>query len=392
VYVRENGEETREIPDHTGKFLSAAVDGSKVLLSDGTIFDLGSETSTDLTEGSGGFQGLVGQSDDLTSVYFVATTVLTGLANDQGAVAQSGQPNLYSWQNGAVTFVATLLPNDNQLRGVWNASPVKRAAEASPSGRWLTFNSKAELTGVNSVGACEFDPELQKYVGSVPCEEVYLYDSQSGALICASCNPVGAHPLGGSFLRLMMNATGFLQQPRYLTNDGRLYFDSRDALSGLDTNNGVEDVYQYQPTGIGSCAKAGGCVSLISSGRGSYDSNFLATDSSGTNVFFTTRQRLVPIDQDALIDLYDARVGGGFASEAEAPPKECQAEGCQPLLPAPAEPMPNSSGPVGSSNVTPPQNCKKGQVKRRGKCVKKTKHKKHGKKAKQAQARSGGWK
>src|SRR5262249_7716038 len=54
VYVREDGETTREIPE-PGKFLTASADGSKVLLTGGELYDLESETTTDLTKGKGGF-------------------------------------------------------------------------------------------------------------------------------------------------------------------------------------------------------------------------------------------------------------------------------------------------------------------------------------------------
>ena len=42
-------------------------------------------------------------------------------------------------------------------------------------------------------------------------------------------------------------------QSRYLSNDGRLFFNSSDALVPQDTN-GKEDVYEYEPDGIGACA------------------------------------------------------------------------------------------------------------------------------------------
>lgn len=381
VYVREDGERTREIPD-PGKFLTASVDGSKVLLDDGMLYDLQTGALTDLTAGSGGFEGIAGQSDDLSTVYFVANTVVTEAPNPQGAVAQTGGKNLYAWRNGAISFVGTLLANDNQGLHVWSATPVLRTAEASPNGRWLAFNSQAALTGANTVGACEFSAAAQKYVGSKPCEEVYLYDSQTGSLLCPSCNPTGAAPLGGSFLRLLAHAPGSLAQPRYLTNDGRLYFDTRDELSTVDTNNQVEDVYQYEPAGVGSCARAGGCVGLISSGRGSYDSNFLAIDSTGDNVFFTTRQQLVPRDQDALIDLYDARVGGGIAADFAAPPAECLGEGCQPPPPpVQGEPSPGSAAFQGPGNPKP-KKAKKKHHKKHHKHHKKKKGKHHGSSAK----------
>lgn len=373
VYVREDGEQTRELPDHVGKFLSASSDGARVLLSDGVLYDLETGTSTDLTEGHGGFEGILGQGEDLNSVYFVDAALLTGVANSHGEFAQAGHHNLYAWRNGSVKFVAGLLAGDNSERGLWHASPVQRAAEASPDGGWLAFNSKAVLTAANTVGACSFDPNQQKYVGSVPCEEVYLYNADTGALICASCNPNGAHPLGGSFLRTQSGAQGFLEQPRYLTNQGRLYFDSRDALAANDTNNGVEDVYQFEPFGSGSCGSQGGCVSLLSTGRSRFDSNFLASDPSGMNVFFTTRDRLVPIDEDALIDLYDARVGGGLEFDYAVPPAECSGEGCQPSQPAiPAEAGAASTTVEGNGNVKPKKKSKKHTKKKKHKNKKKS--------------------
>ena len=146
--------------------------------------------------------------------------------------------------------------------------------------------------------------------------------------------------MGLSTLRLIADSPPYLPQPRYLTDEGRLYFDSADSLVGADSNVGAEDVYQYEPQDLGNCAKQGGCVSLISGGRGPYDSNFLTTDPAGEDVFFTTRDHLVARDTDSLIDLYDARVGGG---EAEAvPPVPCQGEGCQPLGPPAPEPVPAS--------------------------------------------------
>jgi WD40-like Beta Propeller Repeat len=375
VYVRENGATTREIPDHVGKFLSASTDGSKLLLSDGILYDLESETSTDLTGGKGGFAGLSGQSDDLSSVYFVDAEVLDETPNGTDAKAKAGQPNLYVWHGGAVSFIATLLPSDNEGLGVWKASPVQRRAEASPDGRWLAFNSTAEATGRPSIGGCEYQASKLEYGGSIPCEEVFLYDSQAGKLTCASCNPVGEHPHGGSFLRLAMSAPGSQSQPRYLTNQGRLFFDSRDSLSVNDTNGKVEDVYEFEPEGVGSCTKQGGCVSLISAGHEATDSNFLAMDEDGKNVFFTTRDQLVLKDKDDLLDVYVAREGGGFASETETARSECQGEACQPQVSAPNDPTPASSSFEGAGNVNEKKAAKKHKKAHKKKHAKK-KHKK----------------
>lgn len=371
VYVRLDGESTIAIPD-PGRFLTASEDGSKVLLDDGHIYDLDAEALTDLTEGKGGFRGVAGQSEDLSHIYFVDSTVLTGEEeNERGAKAQVGKPNLYSWRAGKSAFVATL----NGLDPSFAAAPGRRSAEASLDGRWLAFASFERLTGYDNLGGCSYGGKIQ------PCPEVFLYDSASGELRCPSCNPSGTPPLGsisGQFdvggARLPSTAGNpmpSLPQPRYLTESGRLYFDTTDSLVPSDTNGGVVDVYQYEPEGVGTCTRQGGCVSLISSGHDSSHANFLAMDPTGKNVFFTSRDQLVLPDRDDLIDLYDAREGGGIASETETSRGECQGEACAPSIAAPNDPTPGSSSFEGPGNVD------------EQKAAKKHKHKKrrHGKKA-----------
>lgn len=381
-----NCEESVKAPERVC-FLTATPDGSRALLSDGRIYQLdeggeGYDPSVDLTAGQGGFQGLVGQTDDLSHLYFVDTAVLTGEeVNSEGDKAQAGKDNLYSWENGSIAFVATLPAGDEPS---WEVVPALRMGEASPDGSFLAFLSKAPLTGYGNVGPCDQNSE-----GSVQtaCNEVFLYDSATGELSCPSCNPTTGAPLGNSILRLILNVKGSLPQPRYLTDSGRLFFDSADSLVAADTNHGVEDVYEFEPDGVGGCRREAGCLSLISAGREGVDSNFVAMDSSGDNVFFTTRDRLVPADADQLMDLYDARVGGGFETESQLPPLPCQGEACQPPSPpAPPGPPPGSQGLEGPGNPKPAKKgCKKGQVKKKGKCVKK----KQGKK-KRAQARARG--
>jgi hypothetical protein len=387
VYVREGGETTREIPDHSGRFLTASADGSKLLLSDGHLFDLGDEESmTDLSKGEGGFEGIAGQSEDLSHVYFVDTAVLDEAPNQQGNIARPGRDNLYSWQEGTTTFVATLageagVKNDNaDQQGDWAASPSQRTAESSPDGHWLAFLSRESLTGYDNVGACKFDFVQQRYVPSAPCEEAFLYDAETGDLRCVSCNPGNERPQGRTTLRKIFLAEGSLPQPRYLSDSGRLYFDSANALSPFDTNGNVEDVYQYEPEGVGNCTREGGCVSLISAGHEPVDSNFLTMDPSGKNVFFTTRDQLVLKDKDDLIDVYDAREGGGIPSETETGRGECQGEACQPLYSPPNDPTPGSSSFQGAGDVT--------ETKAARKHAKKHKKKGHAKKKKHAPKRA----
>jgi hypothetical protein len=361
VYVRLNGESTEAIPD-PGKFLAASADGSKVLLSSGHLYDLETEATTDLSEGKGGFQRILGRSEDLSRLYFLDTAVLTGEEeNDRGAKAEVGKENLYAWNEGTTRFIATRLAGDSNN------------AEASPDGGFLAFLSVASLTGYDNTGPC-----LAGFNPISPCVEVFLYDSATQTLTCASCNPTGEHPLGSSELRQILGAVASMPQPRYLTDEGRLYFDSRDSLSRLDTNEGVEDVYQYEPEGVGTCEHEAGCVSLISAGHEAIDSNFLAMDEDGKNVFFTTRDQLSLKDHDDLVDLYDAREDGGIPGETEVARTECEGEACLPAVNAPNDPTPGSSSFEGAGNVD----------ERKAKKHKKKKHAKKHKSHKRSQGRA----
>jgi hypothetical protein len=384
VYLREDGEVTHKIED-PGKFLTASTNGSKLLLSNGHLIDLneGTEEMVDLTQGKGNFLGILGQSEDLSTVYFVDPMALAPGAEDlkcqgshgetkeeqEGKIPPGEGCNLYAWHDGETTFVTKLRSADNSPGGGdWQASPVERTAEASPEGRWVAFISSARQPGVNNLGPC-IRQNGKDNLGA--CDEVFLYDSSTGVLTCASCNQSGAAPLGNSFLPQIVRSPGSLQQPRYLTDSGRLYFDSHDSLTPFDTNDGVEDVYQYEPGGIGTCKRAGGCINLISAGHEPIDSNFLSTDLTGKSIFFTSRDQLVLKDHDDLIDVYDAREGGGFPAETEASRSECQGEACQPVAVGPNDPTPASSSFEGAGNV---------DEKKAAKTHKKAHKKKHAKK------------
>ena len=342
--------------------------------------------------GPGSFLGLAGQSRDLSHVFFFDGKVLTG-ANAEGNQPIEGGNNLYSSNGGSLSFVVTL----GNSGGKSNFPiPALRTAEASESGEWLAFMSTAALTGYDNVGPCAVISGTGKFLPG-PCNEVYLYDAGAQKLVCASCNPSGSSPLGSSYLPtygIFATETG-VPQPRYLSNSGRLFFDSADSLSPFDSNGGgepghaVEDVYEWEPLGVGSCGSSfasGGCLSLISSGRSGTDSNFLGADSSGRNIFFTTRDRLVAVDTDGLMDVYDAREGGGFAEEAA--PQECQGQACQVTAGPPSEPgtASETASPEGPTKKS--RKCKKGLVRHHGKCVKKATSPKHKKKAHSKKAHS----
>jgi hypothetical protein len=381
TYARIAGTETLEIPgpgncrgnvlqQERVCFLTASPDGSRVLLSDGHLAVLNGagtayEASFDLTAGQGGFQGILGASEDLSRVYFVDTKVLTG-ANAEGKSPQEGGFNAYAWHEGGLVFIGT--PRDGTVTigsggayGNVAASASHRTAQVSADGRFLAFMSLVPLTGYDNAhegsGGSTCDTFKEPHPG-VPCQEVFEYDALTERLSCASCDPSGQQPIGPSNLSLLKPNVGIgapLRQPSNLSpaGEGRLFFESQDVLSRRDTNGAIQDVYEFEPGGVDSCKREAGCVYLISSGASANDSMFLDSSANGDNAFFITRAQLLPQDKNEQLDVYDARVGGGIATSE---PEPCAGEACaQAPSPSPLLAFPASSLFSGLGNlITPP--------------------------------------
>jgi hypothetical protein len=370
---------------------------------------------------------MIGAAEDGAVAYFVADGALT---SGEGAVhgdcrlvagaaaAQSCNLYRYDLATHSTHLVAVLSGADDPdwLGGEADGKDLGQlTARVSPNGRWLAFMSERPLSGYENRDLASAEPD----------EEVYLYDAAArggaGALHCASCDPTGARPTGirgpdeipaplvdgpGIWRNrwFAANVPGWtrsdlghaLYQSRYLSDSGRLFFDSSAALVPAD-RDGSEDVYESEPAGVGSCttsstgfsASDGGCLSLISSGTSPQESAFLDASESGNDVFFLTASRLVPRDEDSALDIYDASVGGDEPAVEE--PKECSGEECQPPVGTTEHPTPGTAQLDGPGNLV---SCPRGKVKRHGRCAKrrlrKTHHEKgHGHKGRHAHAQSG---
>jgi sugar lactone lactonase YvrE len=370
LYVRENADSPSAITVQVdasvgggGRYWAANGDGSRVFFThagDLYEYDLNAATTTDLTPG-GNVQGVVGVSQDGSYVYFVAAGSLAS-----GAIV--GQPNLYVRHDGETKLIATLAPADNAFKGPetnalygdWRPALQARTAELPPDGRHLVFMSTQSLTGYHNSGL----------------PEVFVYDTGSGQVSCASCNPSGERPVAhGSRLQTSLGNTYLL---RSLSEDGsRVFFDSSESLVPEDTN-GVQDVYEWERDGTGSCRQNGGCIYLISGNLSSDFSYFVDASASGNDVFLATRAQLVSQDRNGNVDMYDARVNGGFPQLS----LECTGTGCQGLPSAPpifATPSSVTFNGVGNFEPPPkavvkpkskPSKCKRGLVRKGGRCVK----------------------
>jgi sugar lactone lactonase YvrE len=204
-----------------------------------------------------------------------------------------------------------------------------------------------------------------RYLGYQERGTAYLYDADKNESSCASCLPDGSPAPAFTFARERFNSS---RHPQAVTEDGALFFTSEARLAAGDTN-GARDVYMFK----------NGQPSLISPGNGPFDAIFGEVTPSGNDVFFSTAQKLVGRDDDQSTDIYDARIGGGLASQNPPPTEECLRDDCKATPNAgPELPFGGSEALAGPENVHPKKgrkHCGKNRraVKKKGKvrCVKK---------------------
>jgi hypothetical protein len=166
-------------------------------------------------------------------------------------------------------------------------------ASTSSDGGTFVFDTKASLKS-----------GTQSFNNSSAQNQVYRYEPAAAkALACVSCAPAGTASAAAS-------AT---QNGRATADEGRRVFFATSAKLVPGDVNGVEDVYEWERAGSGSCVSEErelGCTYLLSSGASPEPSFYLDNDEAGENVFFATRQGLVAGDTDNAYDVYDARVNG----------------------------------------------------------------------------------
>jgi hypothetical protein len=381
---------TLKIAGPSAEFWTADQSGSLVIYQSGAklfeaqIEEEGEELISTSTLIAEGVDGVMGWSEDATRLYFVSSKALA-----PGAVA--GKPNLYLHEKGSgfelIGTLSSLDASHFDYPSLDNIKPGFRLSRVSADGLHAVFSSRASLTGFDNTDAVSGEPDA----------EVFLYDADEtggeGELRCISCNSSEARPAGREVGREVGIEDPFwaaAQIPRWedqqyasriLSADAsRLFFESFDALLPSDTN-GAKDVYEWQRAGSQAQCEAkgsplfvkdsGGCLSLISSGESPQDSEFIDASADGRDVFFTTAQSLFSEDPGS-VDLYDARIGGGFAPKPKVAP--CQGEACQSPAVAPDDRTPASASFHGAGGKPKPRGCPKGKrsVRKAGKarCVK----------------------
>ncbi len=299
------------------QFLQATPDGSQAFFRTATSLDPrddadGSATDLDIyrwssAEGDvcvtcvvGGANVLSGDrmaaiAQDGGRVYFASAAALT----PDAPPASDAQPDVYVVAGASIRWVATT----DAMDGVTDQP--RWGGALTPDGAVLILRT----AGPGSGGKAQF----------------YRYDDRDGGIVCISCPPTGATLDVPSALAASNQAVP--ARLRVLSDDGRIvFFPSDEALVAADLNQD-RDLYEWHD----------GVLGLITSGVKHYTKisrpSLYTTTASGRDVFFRDNAALTPAVQDATFQLYDARVGGGFAPTA-APPAPCEGEACRGPLPA----------------------------------------------------------
>jgi hypothetical protein len=366
----------------------------------------------DATPGAGAdVEGVSRISEDGSHVYFVANGVLTtspspgvqgygahGEAVSSGAVAQAGAENLYVYdtETKQTTFIAELCSGAEMSGGVadaqcpsnlnsepWNERENRndqglwshaanggdiRQMQATPDGRFLVFTSYGDLTVDDTSTA----------------QQVFEYDARTGTLVRVSIgeerfNANGNTSTGNASIvtpHYYQKETGWTRGgalARTMSDNGAyVFFESPVGLTpqALDhvASDGeghlAQNIYEYHDGRV-FLISDGSDTSLVPRVSGSVQQSgvfLIGTDALGSEVFFTTADPLVPQDTDTQVDIYDARIGGGFPAPSES--AGCQGDTCQgvpsspPLFGAPSSATFSGAGnlpPPSSSPVTKPK-------------------------------------
>lgn len=317
---------------------------------------------------TGEVRGVMGMSDDGETVYFVADNQLVA-----GEPTGVGGENIYRWDwnggNPTLEYLATAAEDAQKVaQGTPEQAHIER--RVSRDGSTLMIETSKRV-----LPAADADADI----------DVYVWREKDG-WICVSCQVPG-DPSGGPSTTGSMGRTYMLggeislnETSSAVSEDGeRVLFQTQDALVATDVNSPCAeealgefiiypctDVYEWHD----------GRLALITPGIASSDVSLLGISESGRDVVFYTRQRLVGWDKDELIDIYDARIGGGFP-EPPVQPAECEGETCRGQGTVPPVNIGAGTAAFQGPNDPAPKFCPKGKVLKKGKCVRRRRSKRN---------------
>jgi hypothetical protein len=244
-----------------------------------------------------------------------------------------GKENLYVYRGGSLHEVAALDDDLYCLEDSCSNGALGRL-QVTPDGRFAAFATTSRLTAYDNHGFAE----------------MYRYEAEAEKVTCVSCRPDGTAPEGD-----VLGSEG----GRFITDDGRVFFDTTEPLDPRDTNGGGFEGESKEPTGNDVYEFTGGRPQLISTGTGHLRklgvslAGLYGVSADGTDVYFGTFETLVGQDRNGQqLKFYDARTNGGFPFVP--PPAPCAAaDECHgPTAPAPAPVASGTGAALGAGGNT----------------------------------------
>jgi hypothetical protein len=310
-------------------------------------------------------RGVAAIAEDGSRVFYVAEGEVPGSGENEFHNAPvGGEPNLYVYDTdtGRTAFIATLVQSDKQD---WRRSFGRPVEVTGEGGRFLLFASAAP--GVT--------PDESSKEGVV---QLFEYDAETGELVRVTQGEEGWNGNGNgvtvgvvpesiaTITRELGEEADFKSTTnrQSISSDGKtVAFETAGELSPLASSpsaQGCPSVYVYHSEG----PIADGTAHLLSDGQDVTihqgevcGAEFRGMDESGSNVLFSTTDSLSASDVDGGdVDIYDARVEGGFpqgpvaGESASCAPGAC--EGSPPVAAGVPGATPSDAG--GNAGLTGP--------------------------------------
>jgi Tol biopolymer transport system component len=335
-------------------FDGASSDGNKVVFSDtsGNIYEFDSATNTlaPVSSGAGNVHTFLTMSADGSHVYFASSLHL-----DPTAPPYVGDPLLYESAKGHVTYIATLTQQDvtrlttpTVAKGEPEEDRTGTAAlgpmRATPDGEHLVFESERPLTpdDANEEPGRTNVYEYTDGHGLVRVSQGSLPGSGNGPYNAT----IGSQQQLPDFGVNLGEATPFTfgtaqTDGRARTDSGAVFFSSREALAEGATD-GPLHVYEWNEGNTYLISPAGADVA---------DAHYLENSADGSDVYFSTTEAVLPSDTNrGWVNIWDARVDGGFPGLSL--PGPCASNEC-PVSPPLARTTPPSTTFSGPGNPVP---------------------------------------
>jgi hypothetical protein len=214
--------------------------------------------------------------------------------------------------------------------------------KGTEDGSFVTFWTDGGLT------LDDVDPATGDLYGydAIREELTRISEPQGGVGGTYPCAPGGSSVRcfgDGGFGSYALQTLGVATDPS-IPGDRLAFFQSRSRLVPQD-HDSAYDVYQWR----------NGELSLLTVGGSDADGFFYqGNDRSGRSVFFSTLDRMTWQDHDAVLDVYVARAGGGFAQPPGPVGCDLPGGGCH-GPDVPKAPVQVDSGTPGSGNANVPR-------------------------------------